>query len=176
MTEKKALERFYSLHLGVSDAPIELQTPQETRHAIDLIVSQANLGIEIFSRNLDADFYDRKSFLEAVSSFCRGNANARLRILVQNPAEVTQHSHRLIELSRKLSSSIELRQPHEDYRSYNEAFLLADKTGFVHRDLADHYEGKANFCDPTTTKRLFAYFTEVWERSEPHPEFRRLNL
>lgn len=176
MTASKAFEQLSLLQLGVSSPKIELQNPDETRHAIDLMVGQATSSIEIFSRNLDPVYYDRESFLQALSGFCRGNAVARVRILVQDPAVTVKRGHRLIELARKISSCIELRQPHEDYRNYNEAFLLADQCGLIHRELADRYEGIANFYDPTATRRLLAFFTEVWERSEPHPEFRRLNL
>ncbi len=82
----------------------------------------------------------------------------------------------MIELSRRLSSSIEIRQPHEDYLHYNEAFLIADECGLIHREFADRYEGNANFYAPIEAQRKLDFFTEVWERSQVHPEFRRLHL
>ena len=87
-----------------------------------------------------------------------------------------EKNHRLIELGRKLSSSIEFRQPHQDYQHFNAACLIADRCGLIHRSLADRFEGTANFYAPVAARRELDFFTEVWERSESHPEFRRLYL
>ena len=95
---------------------------------------------------------------------------------MQDPLTAVRRSQRLVNLSRKLSSSIEIRQPHPDYRHFNEAFLVADECGLIHRGFADRYEGMANFYAPIEARRKLAFFTEVWERSEVNPEFRRLNL
>ena len=176
MTASKAFEKLGTLQLGMSSPTMELESPGDTRHAIDIMAGQATASIEIFSRDLDPGDYDREAFLQAISRFCRATPVSRLRILVQDPLSVVKRGHRLVELSRKLSSRIELRQPHADYRNYNEAFLVADQCGLIHREQANHYEGIASFYDPTAARRLLTFFTEVWERSEQHPEFRRLNL
>jgi hypothetical protein len=153
MDAAENFRRFTELRLGISGMEIELLTRAETRYATRLIVQQCQAGVDIFSRDLDAPLYDQEPFLEALG-----------------------RSHRLIELSRRLSSVIELRQPHPDYRRHNEAFLVADGCGLIHRSLADRYEGTANFYDPVAAQRALAFFTEVWERSESSPEFRRLHL
>jgi len=97
-------------------------------------------------------------------------------VLVQDPVSAIKRNNRFIELARKFSSSIEIRQPNEDYHNYNEAFLLADNCGIIHRTLADRNEGTANFHDPVKADRLLRFFTEVWDRSEAHPELRRLYI
>jgi len=170
------VDRLLTLTLGESDTEIELQTRDENRHAIDLMTAQTRNSLDIFSRDLDPPLYDRASFLEAMSRLCLDNRKAGIRILVQDPAPAVKRGHRLIELSRRLSSSIEIRQPHPDYRHYNEAFLVADGCGFIHRPLADRHEGTTNFHDPVKARRLLDFFTEVWERSHVHPDLRRLHL
>ena len=176
MDSEENFRQFTELRLGISDLPIELQTRGEAAHASELMAQQCRESMEIFSRDLDAPLYDSVPFLEALGNLCRGNHNARVRILVQDPVAPIKHGHRLIELARRLSSSIELRQPHPDYRRCNEAFLIADGCGLIHRPLADRYEGSASFYDPVNAQRKLDFFTEVWERSEAHPEFRRLHI
>ena len=61
-------------------------------------------------------------------------------------------------------------------RNLDEAFLLADDTGYLHRPLYSRYEGTAGFNNPAMNLRLKRYFTEVWERSIPDVEMRRLYL
>ncbi len=176
MNNEENFLQFTELRLGISDLEIELQTRDETRLATDLMVQQCENSVEIFSRELDPDLYDREPFLEALSHLCVKNRKARIRILVQDPAAVIRRNHRLIELSRRISSSIEMRQPHPDYRHHNEAFLIADQCGLITRGLADRFEGTANFYALIPAQRKLDFFTEVWDRSEAHPEFRRLHI
>jgi hypothetical protein len=140
------------------------------------MVQQCQSKLDIFSRDLDAGPYDQARFLKALGALCLGNREARVRILVRDPMTAVKRGHRLIELSRRLSSSIEIRQPHPDYQHYNEAFLVADNCGLIHRTLSDRYEGSANFYDPVEAERKTKFFTEIWERSEAHPDLRRLYI
>ena len=176
MGNEENFERFVKLRLGVSDLEIELSTRSEAAHAINLMTGQAQDGLDIFSRNLDPALYEQSDFIANLSRLCLRNRKARIRFLVQQPAEAVRRCQRLLELSRKLSSSIELRQPHPDYRQHNEAFLVADRCGLVYRPFSDRFEGTANFHAPVEAQRKTDFFTEVWERSEVNPEFRRLYL
>lgn len=176
MNNEENFRRFTELRLGVSAVEIELQTRDDCRHACELMVQQCLAGLDIFSRHLDAGLYDQTPFLQALGALCLGNRKARIRVLVQDPMSAVKRGHRLIELSRRLSSSIEIRQPHPDYRHHNEAFLVADDCGLIYRPLSDRYEGTANFYDPVQAERKADFFTEVWDRSETHPELRRLHI
>ena len=176
MSNEENFKRFVELRLGISDMEIDLLTRAETRHATELMVGQTQATLDIISRDLDPFLYDRETFLDLLSRLCLRNRQARIRFLVRDPSTPVKRGHRLIELGRQLSSSIEFRQPHRDYQHYNEAFLVADQCGLIHRSLADRFEGTANFYDPVVTRRKLDFFTEVWERSESHPEFRRLYL
>ena len=176
MNNEENFLQFTELRLGISDIDIELQARAETCHATDLMAQQCEESLEIFSRELDPELYDREPFLDAVSSLCVKNRMARVRILAQDPSAPVKRGHRLIELSRRISSSIEIRQPHPDYRQHNEAFLIADHCGLITRGLADRYEGTANFYSIIHAQRKLDFFTEVWDRSESNPEFRRLHI
>ena len=100
----------------------------------------------------------------------------RVAFPLQDVLHTFKRGHRLIELARRFSSSMEIRQPHPDYRHFNEAFLIADACGLLQRGLADRFEGSVNFYTPVIAQRKLDFFTEVWERSEAHPEMRRLHL
>lgn len=176
MKNEENFNRFVKLRLGSTDIEIELATRTEVEHATNLIITQTQDTLDIFSRNLDPDIYEKTDFLANLSQLCLRNRKARIRFLVQQPAEAVKRCQRLLELARKLSSSIELRQPHPDYGQHNEAFLVADECGLIYRKLSDRYEGTANFYTPVEAKRKAGLFTEIWDRSEVNPEFRRLHL
>ena len=176
MNNEENFRQFVELRLGISDMEIELLARSDTLHATDLMLGQTQSTLEIFSRELDPELYDRQDFLDAVKQLCLRNRKARIRVLLQDPQPVVKRSHRLIELSRRLSSSIEIRQPNPDYSRYNEAFMIADECGLVHFPLADQFEGTSNFYNPVEARRKLDYFNEVWERSESPAEFRRLHI
>lgn len=176
MGKEENFQRFIKLRLGSSDLEIELSSREEAAHASNLMLDQAENTLDIFTRSLDPGIYEQSDFLANLSRLCLRNRLAQIRFLVQEPTEAVKRCQRLLEIARKLSSSIELRQPHSDYRPHNEAFLIADNCGLIYRKLSDRYEGTANFYAPVEAQRKTDFFTEVWERSEVNPEFRRLYI
>jgi len=176
MKNEENFRQFVELRLGISDMEIELLARSDTLHATDLMLGQTQATLEIFSRELDPELYDRQDFLDAVKQLCLRNRKARIRVLVQDPQPAVKRSHRLIELSHRLSSSIDIRRPNQDYNRYNEAFMIADECGLVHFPLADQFEGTSNFYNPVEARRKLDFFNEVWERSESQTEFRRLHI
>ncbi len=89
---------------------------------------------------------------------------------------VAQHGHRLIELSRRLGSTVQVRRPPPEYQHAGQTFLTCDDTGYFNRPLSSRYEGTANFNDPGEVARLNKTFNELWERSEPDSELRMLQI
>ena len=176
MSDISPLEYWLTLKLGESDTEIELETRADAQHATDLMIKQVNSSLEIHSRELDAPLYNRSGFLDSLARLCTLNRKFRMRILSIDPMAAVNRGHRIIELSRKHSTAIEIRHVHSDYRHFNEAFLIADNTGLVFRPLSDRFEGYANFNAPINAQRKLDYFNEVWERSEPHPDLRRLHI
>ena len=106
----------------------------------------------------------------------RGHRDSLLYILLRDGRSAVQNGHRLIELSRRLSSRIEIRRPADEYLDFNETFLLADDCGYLHRTRDTRYEGTASFNNPAATLRLKRYFMEAWECSQPDVEMRRLHI
>ena len=140
------------------------------------MLSQARRQLIIFSYDLDARIFDQEPFLNGAKNLALRSRNARIKVLLQNNARVVKEGHRLVELARRLSSTIEVRRPHPDHLQLQENFMLVDDSGFVYRKLAGRYQGVASFHDPLENRRLGESFREMWESSEPDPELRRLYI
>jgi hypothetical protein len=162
--------------LGEDFVQIQLDSRMDNRLVAVALARQARRTIDLFSRDLEAELYDQEPFLQAVKDLTLGSPQAHLRVLLQDASRVVRDGHRLVELMRRLTSSIEIRQPHSDYRSYNEAFLVVDGYGVIHRRLADRPQGIASFKAPLRALELTKFFDDVWERSSPHPDLRRLYI
>lgn len=162
--------------LGEGDAPVTLVSRDDQRIAAARLVQLARRSLDIYSRDLDAAIYDDQDFIDAVRSLAIATKHKAVRILVKDSSRAVKYGHRLIPLAQRLTSFIEIRKPPAEYRDYNEAFLVVDGCGYIHRKLADRYEGLAHFNAGRDARRLVEFFDEVWQSSAPDPDLRRLYL
>ncbi len=155
---------------------ITIDTSEALRQIALYMAQNCQRTLDITSRHLDPTIYDQVPFVEAVKQIALNNRLARIRFLVTDIAPLASHGHRLIELSSRLSSFISIRKPGRDHKNFNEAMLLADNKAYIHRRLADRFEGVASYDDPRRTADLTGRFEEIWERAEIDANFRRLHI
>jgi hypothetical protein len=161
--------------LGQFQEPINLADSEAQRRAAVALALQARRTVDIFTRDLDKKIYDNKDFLDGLQNLAVNNRGL-IRILVKDSSKAVKYGHRLIPLSQRLSSFIEVRKVADDYKEYNEAFLIADEIGFAHRKHADRFEGVARFNAAKEATSLLIFFNEVWRNSAPDPDLRRIYL
>jgi hypothetical protein len=162
--------------LGQPSGNIRLNGPGEFSSASSRLAQQARRDLQILSYDLDPRLYDQISFVEAIKQLCLQSRQSQVRILLQNNERVQKHGHRVLELARRLPSRIAIRRPHPDYLHHRENFLLADRTGYIHRPLHSSYHGDVNFMDRLEAERLADFFSQVWGCSEADTDLRRLDI
>lgn len=165
-----------TLRLGTSKLEFVLDRKSEICAVTRALADQARHTLLLHIEDLDPAIYEQGPFVDALSRLARSNSKARIRILIQDARRAVQQGSRLIELSRRLSTYIQFRRPAPEYRDCHESFLLADKSGYLYRPNPGRNEAIANFHDPGKVNDWEKYFMEVWTRSEPDPEIRRLHL
>lgn len=170
------LDRLAAAKLGATLGEIEINNAEENRVAALQLVSQARHTLCIYSRHLDAAIYSTGPFAEVVTQLAIRSRHSQVRILVQDSAPIVQQGHRLVELSYRLSSRVQIRKPADEFKEYNEAFLIVDDQGVLHRRHADRYEATVNFCAAGAAAPLLKHFNHVWTLSETDPNLRRLDL
>jgi hypothetical protein len=166
---------YSKIFLGQHEESINLADSAAQRHAAVALTSQARRCVDIFSRDLDKKIYDHKDFLNSLQNLAV-NHRGVIRILVKDSSKAVKYGHRIIPLSQRLTSFIEVRKVADDYKEYNEAFLIADETGYVHRKHADRFEGISRFNAAKEAANLLVFFNEVWRNSAPDPDLRRIYL
>ncbi len=162
--------------LGETAGEFAVTTRDDNRTAAALLAAQARRQVELFSHDLEPMLYDQPALVDALTQLSISSPRARIRILAKDFERAVKEGHRLVELSRRLSSFVELRKVHSDYQSFNETFFLADDYGLLHRRHAPRFEGVFSCKAQMEVRRLRAYFDEVWDRSEPDADLRRLHL
>jgi len=162
--------------LGTDHEPLRLDNIEQNRLAALLLARQARRSLHIVTRDMDPAVYDTAEFDDAIAELARQSRYAEVRILVNNTEHAIAHGHRLIETARRLSSYIQIRRLRPEQAHYNEAFLVADRRGVLHRGKGDLYEATLEFNNPARARDLHNEFTSLWEHAEHEPNFQRLHL
>ena len=163
-----------ALKLGVDRDTVKLSGSDDVRAMAVELARQAQRTLLLYTHDMEARVYDRQPFIEAVSALVRRYPGACFDVLVQDTDRVVKEGHRLVELARRLGSSIQIRRCAEQYRRYSGTFLLADNAGYLYRPVSSRFEGLASFNNAAEVGRLGKYFREVWEHSDTDLELRRL--
>lgn len=158
----------------LSDGPILLDRGHLIRDAGIRMADRALREFLLFERTLDPALYDRRPFVSAIRRLALARAGLPVRILIFDSRQASATGHRLIELSRRLTSRIAIRRVEEDDRKRPDAFLIADECSYLHRQIATTMAAIVDFDDPAEARRLRATFEQIWERSAADPELRRL--
>ena len=169
-------EDFAKSVLKETSEPVEVSTSEEVCFATLSLARQSTRTLDIVSRDLDWRVYDTPEFIEAVKQMVLNSRHARVRILIQDAGPMVSRGHRMLELSRRLSTFIDIRVPGREHAHYNYACLVADGGGTVYQSLADRYDATVNFHDPAGASDLIREFDEKWETAQPDPNLRRLGI
>lgn len=164
------------MKLGKTDVSLHFEYPDDNRILAHSLVSQARNTVDIFTHDLEPVIYDTREFISALTQLAMHSQHSKIRVLIQDPSRCIREGHRMLELGQRLSSYIELRKPGYDHKNFNEAFLIADNTGLLHKHLSDHYEGVVNFNAPLEAGEKTKFFIDAWETAEIDPNLRRIYL
>ncbi|WP_439101472.1 GNAT family N-acetyltransferase [Congregibacter sp.] len=145
----------------------------------ELVVAQARLArreLRILSPKLDNRVFDQEDLVSAIRLFLRGGNLSHVQVLVQDARAIVQRGHRLLALSRRLPSRIEIRRLAEHPQWNDDTLVIRD------RDSVLELPGKgvdAGFYRPEDRPRSEAAinrFDELWRLGQIDPEFRALSL
>ena len=149
-----------------------ITTLDEYREAVAELVTRAKRSMSIYTPNLEPVLYDQDIFLEPVKRLVLARGHVRLRVLISDPARAQREGNRFMQMARRLTSFIELRNVPPEYRNNPASFIVADDRAIAYRQQATKWEGIAEFNDQNVVRRHLAYFDEVWAVSLIQPEMR----
>ncbi|MCZ6773093.1 MAG: hypothetical protein O7G83_14105 [Proteobacteria bacterium] len=162
--------------LGATAAPLTFDDHESLAVMIVTMARQCRQSLMIVSRHLDPAIYDNDAFVEALKNVALNNRTAQIRLFIVESRPLISTGHRVLELSSRLPSYIEIRAPAPQHKQFNEAILVADNTGYIHRQFSDRFEGTADFNDRRIATGLADRIEEMWERGVPDTNFRRLHI
>lgn len=153
-----------------------IKTEEEAREAILQICNGARNSVRIHSPLLDHNLYHNQRLYESLSALARRNRYTHIDILIYDSHRIIKNTHLLLELSRKLSSSIKIKLVHPDYQQSYHDYVIADNNGIVFRQDHNNYDGFFNRNDPSMADRYSREFTRAWETGLEDPNIRALKI
>ncbi|MDD3518708.1 MAG: hypothetical protein PHQ14_10195 [Chromatiales bacterium] len=174
MSPQTLEQRLARKKLGEHRTQILLHDRDDNRLVAAALATQARRSLYIASWDLDPYVYDQPDFVQSVSALARSSRYADVRILIRDNGIILKQGHGLVRLYQRIPSRVQLRRQVEDMEPMTEAFLVADQDGYLHRRLADRYDGEARFHALRRARELVTLFKQAWEQSLPDPSLRRL--
>jgi len=165
---------FKNFILGVTNECIQIDSRKQNQDAILKLLASAQNQVSIISRHLDPTVFSNREFIDHASEFVRRSKTSNIKILVHDTQQIVKNNHRILTISQRVSSKIEIRTICNDYAQFNQSYLVADSVAYMHNIKADLYDAEVNFKDSDKSKELMETFTSIWELSQQDAEVRRL--
>jgi predicted GNAT family N-acyltransferase len=143
--------------------------------AVELVAS-ASRQISILSPTLDNEVFDRRELSEALAALARRGRESLVRILVRDARPIVQRGHRLLQLARRLPSSVRLQKlaEHPDWKG--ETIVIRDRDGVLYKPGDADHEGFYEPDSRASTQKHADLFEELWRHSTQDVEFRSFSL
>lgn len=167
---------FDNFELGRTDDTVTIDSREENQNAILSMAQQSKWTIEIISRDLDPDLFDRVEFVDTLKKMVLNNRQATVHMLVFEPKKIVNRGHRLVDLARSLPSFIDIRVPAKEHQDFNEMLFIADATGYLHRLHSERFDATINFNDKRVARHLRLEFDEMWGKATQDSNLRQLSI
>lgn len=166
------------LILGEHNEEIRLDSASENREAAVSLAGQSRFSLDLFTPDMDPRIFDNSKIETSVLRLARTHPGSNIRILTRDSTRAVQQGHCLIRLAQRLTSSVLIHNPANEHKDEISTFMIADGVGVLHRphSSSNNYDAIVNYMSPQRAGELHDFFNEMWERSTPDSQIRRLYI
>lgn len=153
-----------------------VQYPKPFDQLLVELCQSAARQIFILSPHLDNEVFDNAELVEALSALVRSSRQTRVRILISDSRGLVARGHRLLNLARRLPSSVEIQKlaEHPDWKG--QTVIIRDRDGVLYKPGDSDHEGFYEPDSRASTQQHLELFEELWRHSEADIELRSLSL
>ena len=132
--------------------------------------------LRILSPHLDSAVFDNAELASALSALARGSRQTEVQILIADTRGVVGRGHRLLELARRIPSSIQIRclSEHPDWKG--QTIVIRDRDGVLYKPGGSDHDGFYEPDSRASTEQHLELFQELWRHSRQDPELRSLSV
>lgn len=162
--------------LGKTNKPLILDNHNDFYLILLSMTQQSRRNILVFSHHLDHRIFNSEAIYSSFKDLAIASRHTYIRILLQEPGVMITMGHRLLELSRHLSSHVSIRICAKEHRGITETFAVLDERGFIIQEHPNRYIGIGNYNAPQQARNLTEKFITMWEQGREDVSLRRLSL
>lgn len=140
------------------------------------IIEQSSRTIRIRSAILDKSLFNSPEVLNKLSAFARHSRFCEVHILIDYPDRIIRSGHGILELNRRLSQKLSIKQFYDDLDDKRDSVLIGDGAGILIKPNAQDQEGYLSVNDQASFKHLAEEFDHDWLRSDYAHDIRRLSI
>lgn len=144
-------------------------------YAVSLCQS-ARRYICILSPQLDYAAFDSSALVDALSALARRSRQTQVRILINDSRPLVTRGHHLLQLARRLPSTIHIRKLAEHPQWNNETVVLRDRDGVLYKPGGSDHDAFFEPDSRASTSKYLDLFDELWRFSEEDEELRSITL
>jgi hypothetical protein len=133
------------------------------------MLAQARRRIAIFAPTLDALLFNTSPVTQTFASFAAAHRHNLARLLVENSAQAVHDNGRVVELCRRFSGFIKMRQVDEDHAGLREMFVIIDDHAYLHQRDIDNPHFLAAVNARRDVRPLILQYERMWDRSHAIP-------
>lgn len=139
--------------------------------------TESSTQLVILTGKPDPLIFNNADIIEAISAVVRSHSKASVRVLIKDIRHIAKQPLQLVELSKRLSSKIMIRQLTVDRNSRYTAFAIGDRRQILVKHDEDNYQGFYNSSARAEARNLLEEFDDLWERqSADIPDLMTLRL
>jgi hypothetical protein len=161
---------------GTTGERRSLQGRDPTKQAIADLLRQARREILIFSPHLEGFLFNTTEVAHALADFAAHHRHNQAHILVENGQRTIHDNPRIIELCRRFSDFIQLRQVGEHLLGGREMFLVVDQLTILQQPDVDSPLWLITPASRLEAAKLKKHFDGHWQHAVILPEINTTGL
>jgi hypothetical protein len=158
----------------------EFLTGVEYPHPFDELVvalcDSASRQLCVLSPTLDHAVFDQAALISAVGSLVRRSRQTEVRILISDSRAIVTRGHGLLELARRLPSTVLIRKLAEHPDWNGETVVVRDHNGVLFKPGGADHEGFYEPDSRASTRHHLELFNDLWRHSVEDPNLRQLSV
>ena len=140
------------------------------------MLTQARRRVAIFAPVLDASLFNTSHVAQQFASFAAAHRQNLVRLLVENTAQAVHDNGRVVELCRRFSDFIKMRQVDEDDAGLREMFVIVDDHAYLHQRDIDSLDFLAAVNARRDVRPLMLQYERMWNRGHSIPSILTVGL
>ena len=145
-----------------ADPRTEFGSAEDCCQAAVRLIGSSERVLTMLTHSLDTALYHHPEVVSAVKRFVLRPRFTRVRVLLLSPERVAYQNHPFVDIARKLTSSIEIRNATAAFCEYPGAYLVADDHSSLVLPLRERWSGLYEPKNPMISLTMLRHFDTGW--------------